>query len=158
MCGLAEMGTSLQKKDQICKFWRPLIWGWPQANGSYGSNRGEGPGLTQKYLILIKVGITISPGCETQVFLRYKSIFDRTKNVFISYRFHYSISETPGYPCQNPFSYGHKVPLSGIDLHHAQLSRHGAFNFSYELGLFLVYLTVLVVCNEIVLGVPFPQI
>ena len=83
-------------------------------------------------------------------------VFDRIKNVFISYRFHYSISETPGYPCQNPFSYGHKVPLSGIDLHHAQLSRHGASNFSYELGLFLVYLTVLVVCNEIVLGVPFP--
>ena len=61
----------------------------------------------------------------------------------------------PGVPLPKSF-HTDKVPLSGTDLHHAQLSRHGAFNFSYELGLFLVYLTVLVVCNEIVLGVPFP--
>ena len=30
MCGLAEMGTSLQKKDQMCKIWRPPFCGDPR--------------------------------------------------------------------------------------------------------------------------------
>ena len=30
MCGLAEMGTSLEKKDQVCKIWRPPFCGGPR--------------------------------------------------------------------------------------------------------------------------------
>ena len=30
MCGLAKMSTSLQKKDQVCKIWRPQFCGGPR--------------------------------------------------------------------------------------------------------------------------------